>query len=1038
MKTKIFTFVIAAVFFCSNLFAQTAVPMSAICNWAFEVSTGSGTVPGTDGWALFTWETLPNGVIEITIAPHSDNVGTIFENVGFRGAGMGAAAGYGGFSLRDGNDPSIVLATGAAFNNFFTRVTNLAENAQRVRLVPTGAAIPEGAVIRYSAVVEFRTVPVGTGGPGSNMWPTITFPDFVVGSNCTGFAPPALDTPTGLEIVGNVLTFDPVTNATDYLVAIMAGTHVISSISTTATTVNLPTLPVFGTFNVSVRALDNDGIYSSSELSAPVVWDFQPIEEGACLRDLLAGVEMEIVYTHIQGTNNVVWNDATGTLSGSFDAVQAQWGGQTRLNLDNPITFSPEARFITISMRVEVGGEGTTPAGGYLPVRMGLYHSGTAVGGGAPTGIVTSMSPVTLRPDGSPHYLVWENIAIPSGITNFNQLRVFLGWSHANTTFSISEITICEVYFTPPPPPVFVCVEELLEDVQMSAAPTVANPAEAIDWATWNDGVISATMPIATSGPWGLQYRFEFDNVYIDYTYAHRMTMRVEVAGGTFFGGFRFYRGAGGAAAEFNYPGPDATTRRTFAPGVHYVELVRNDFTSAFSMVNRLLIAGGSTAGTTITITDISLCRMEAIPPPPVFSEYCNTFIMPTGAGTAGGDPRAAVYWTWTMLDNGAVAIRIRGQEGYEETTAFRSGPIHGGMGFGNFTLGGMPASLFLTYHFDPDQITLTPLPGITIQHGTEIRFSGLVEYRVTTVPVDGVALHDLFPTMTFVYTYGLVCGTLGRPSNLSYDADTGAFTFVADKIAERNEVIVWLGETALITIPEFTSGDIINLPIVNATYRIEVTSIFEDQSQAASISTTVAIPGEDVSPILDYCNIEIAEGVYVNFVTVGNAVVITIRGAEFGEREMTAYIGDFPLSYFATTTSTATTITITPIAGVTIAHGTPISFEGGFVYVVDGEENEFAVTGFAYTYGTGACPPPVGLCDVRENALVVYPNPATTVLNFTAEMAEVRVFSMLGQQVLTQQNVTSIDVSNLARGLYIVQAVDMNGNRISATVELR
>lgn len=63
---------------------------------------------------------------------------------------------------------------------------------------------------------------------------------------------------------------------------------------------------------------------------------------------------------------------------------------------------------------------------------------------------------------------------------------------------------------------------------------------------------------------------------------------------------------------------------------------------------------------------------------------------------------------------------------------------------------------------------------------------------------------------------------------------------------------------------------------------------------------------------------------------------------------------------------------------------------------------------------------------------LAVWPNPAQNTIQFSgAEVTEVRVFDLLGKQVLSQHlnsKTSAVEVSTLANGMYIVQASDNNG----------
>lgn len=66
------------------------------------------------------------------------------------------------------------------------------------------------------------------------------------------------------------------------------------------------------------------------------------------------------------------------------------------------------------------------------------------------------------------------------------------------------------------------------------------------------------------------------------------------------------------------------------------------------------------------------------------------------------------------------------------------------------------------------------------------------------------------------------------------------------------------------------------------------------------------------------------------------------------------------------------------------------------------------------------------------NSKLAVWPNPAQDFIQFSGvEVANVRVFDLVGKQVLSKTlglGATSVDVSNLTSGMYLVQASDANG----------
>ena len=91
-----------------------------------------------------------------------------------------------------------------------------------------------------------------------------------------------------------------------------------------------------------------------------------------------------------------------------------------------------------------------------------------------------------------------------------------------------------------------------------------------------------------------------------------------------------------------------------------------------------------------------------------------------------------------------------------------------------------------------------------------------------------------------------------------------------------------------------------------------------------------------------------------------------------------------------------------------------------------------------------------VGCCDLLEagpgtlhpevpySSVILFPNPVTDILHFTETVRAVNIFTVLGQRVLSEVNVNQVRVSHLPSGLYIVNAVDADGNQISAVIEVR
>ena len=66
------------------------------------------------------------------------------------------------------------------------------------------------------------------------------------------------------------------------------------------------------------------------------------------------------------------------------------------------------------------------------------------------------------------------------------------------------------------------------------------------------------------------------------------------------------------------------------------------------------------------------------------------------------------------------------------------------------------------------------------------------------------------------------------------------------------------------------------------------------------------------------------------------------------------------------------------------------------------------------------------------------YPNPATDIIYFSEYVSEIRIFSLQGKKILSARNQNSLDVNSLAKGLYIMRVVNLDGNQKSAKLEIR
>jgi len=72
-----------------------------------------------------------------------------------------------------------------------------------------------------------------------------------------------------------------------------------------------------------------------------------------------------------------------------------------------------------------------------------------------------------------------------------------------------------------------------------------------------------------------------------------------------------------------------------------------------------------------------------------------------------------------------------------------------------------------------------------------------------------------------------------------------------------------------------------------------------------------------------------------------------------------------------------------------------------------------------------------LGIDDVNSSSVVIYPNPATSIINIESitQITKVDIYNQLGQLVLSNSNQNKIDVSSLSQGFYYLKLQDVNGN---------
>jgi hypothetical protein len=309
--------------------------LSEYCEWEYSSDPEVGNKN-----VLFTWETLPNGNVVISIAP---------------GAGTDVATFRGDNGLIPGGYK--VNGEQNTGNKYFS--CSLNDDKTQITLVPQ-QSIPEGAEITHEGLMEWIT-------SGSNNEYTYTAPfttPYTYGTNCSGNYVQKLAKPTNVSVVDNVLTFDAVSYATGYIVTVSFGTTPLRSFTVAASGETMSSFPLSGTFDITVVATDDTGTYANSEASEPAVWncaaDDEPVgfslvcemQFGDAGWGLFISIE-----TASQAEGDIQAGDILFTLSGTGAGFRAQGARLAAItvggiaganvlekvsgNMDNPNVFRP-------------------------------------------------------------------------------------------------------------------------------------------------------------------------------------------------------------------------------------------------------------------------------------------------------------------------------------------------------------------------------------------------------------------------------------------------------------------------------------------------------------------------------------------------------------------------------------------------------------------------------------------------------------------------------------------------------------------------
>ena len=471
-------------------------------------------------------------------------------------------------------------------------------------------------------------------------------------------------------------------------------------------------------------------------------------------------------------------------------------------------------------------------------------------------------------------------------------------------------------------------------------------------------------------------------------------------------------------------------------------------------------------------------------------AEYDGSILFdPTGNnGNATTDADAA-YFSWETNELGHVVVTIKAHflvNGTEDQTVFRAL-----LNLGDLTVNGYAGNNYFTaeYALAQKQWVLKPIAGKTIPYGSEIMYRGYMLYRTvanaatnTAVRpaleeaglVEGLSLHDLYPNASYTapFIYGTVKPAVTpvltkivlsltnpeRGTAFAVNQEIGITAAYTDQNGFPMETptdLVWTGSTVTGSGSSYsitpTSKGAVTLTVSSGAISSNALnlSIITDAPNVALGKTVTAIEGSIGADFIVNGNFggptwEVAHPgntVYDAWVVIDLGTKHKIEFIEVVWEG--AYSKEFTVDYSDTdaTSGFTTKYTGSNTGATNTKHNkfyeNPseaqyvriFSTEAGSGYGI--KMHEVAIYGTSTDTGTN-------LSSTSKATFSFYPNPATDVINFGSAAKEVKIYSLQGQLVLSQVNVSNVNVSGLTKGMYIIQAMDNAGKQSSAKVEVK
>jgi hypothetical protein len=231
-------------------------------------------------------------------------------------------------------------------------------------------------------------------------------------------------------------------------------------------------------------------------------------------------------------------------------------------------------------------------------------------------------------------------------------------------------------------------------------------------------------------------------------------------------------------------------------------------------------------------------------------------------------------------------------------------------------------------------------------------------------------------------------------------------------------------------TVTDFASGtftyDVI-LPFGTATVPTVAGTATDAANADVSVTDAAGLPGTTTIKVIAADGIT-TQTYTVNFTIVANTDAtlsdLTANGTtlEGFDPDVLTYDVELPAGTTASPNIVATASDVRATVSVTKSGVVP----GTATIVVTAEDGATSIT---YTINFTIA---TAVTELRKGTVKLYPNPATTILNFSVEVSKAEIYNIAGKKVKTAlYSGVGIDISELLNGIYLVHMELDNGETV-------